>query len=395
LGQPDLETSVVHLYEEDPDHILSWRAFRSGIEPRSEITYGYIIIPKNSCEFVQEWLTNYYSKSIEYNIEISGAKQKEWYDVLFKLAPDVINAMRQNKSIHEKRYHQFSKFSGGALLMVSRQRPSEESIYLQRRAALVFDLAYRRFLDLKKAEAQAREAQIQLALERVRARTMAMHRSEELAETAEVMFYQLQDLGGVPDRIAIGVVDEAAGIVNYWSTDQSGSHIDKKFKGRLNEQTVLSKTYHAWKENKKSLVIDLHGDDLKEWLRFAREEMNIVVNEEQIKDRRVHSLGFFSHGWILVTTHEPQSAETIQILERFASVFNLTYRRFLDLQKAEAQAREAQIEAALEKVRSRSLAMHKSEELQEVVNTVFERLEDLNIEMDSANVAIFAEGKSE
>ena len=33
------------------------------------------------------------------------------------------------------------------------------------------------------------------------------------------------------------------------------------------------------------------------------------------------------------------------VLERFAQVFDLTYTRFLDLQKAEAQAREAQIEA--------------------------------------------------
>jgi len=42
---------------------------------------------------------------------------------------------------------------------------------------------------------------------------------------------------------------------------------------------------------------------------------------------------------------------------RFGKVFQQTYTRFLDLQKAEAQAREAQIEAALERVRSRTLAM--------------------------------------
>ena len=54
------------------------------------------------------------------------------------------------------------------------------------------------------------------------------------------------------------------------------------------------------------------------------------------------------------------------ILERLGKVFEQTYTRFLDLQKAEAQAREAYIEAALEKVRSRSLAMHKSDELSEV-----------------------------
>ena len=51
---------------------------------------------------------------------------------------------------------------------------------------------------------------------------------------------------------------------------------------------------------------------------------------------------------------------------RFGKVFQQTYTRFLDLQKAEAQAREAQIEAALERVRSRTMAMQKSDELQEV-----------------------------
>ena len=46
--------------------------------------------------------------------------------------------------------------------------------------------------------------------------------------------------------------------------------------------------------------------------------------------------------------------------KRFAKVFEQTYTRFLDLQKAEAQAREAQIELALERVRARSMAMHQS-----------------------------------
>ncbi len=36
------------------------------------------------------------------------------------------------------------------------------------------------------------------------------------------------------------------------------------------------------------------------------------------------------------------SADSITILQRFAKVFEQSYTRFLDLQKAEAQAREAQ-----------------------------------------------------
>jgi signal transduction histidine kinase len=327
----------------------------------------------------------------------SPTEKKEYFTELFKQQPwSDLSSEQKNETLTSlggyTRSVAVSKYTSIFIINHHGRKFTADENDILKRFAKVFEQSYTRFLDLKKAESQAREAQIELALERVRARTMAMHRSEELAETAQVMFHQLQELGEIPDRISIGVVDEVKGVVNFWTTDQSGSHINNSFAARLNERTVIEKTYRAWKENEKSLVIDLRGDELKEWIRFAREEMNIVVMDDQIKDRRVHTLAYFSHGWILVTTHEPQKAETIQILERFASVFNLTYRRFLDLQKAEAQAREAQIESTLEKVRSRSLAMHKSEELQEVVNTVFERLQDLNIEMDSCNIAIFKEG---
>src|SRR5204863_7823750 len=72
--------------------------------------------------------------------------------------------------------------------------PGDESEILKR-FAKVFEQAYIRFLDLQKAEAQAREAQIELALERVRARTMAMQKSDELTETSFVLFQQFKDLG--------------------------------------------------------------------------------------------------------------------------------------------------------------------------------------------------------
>ena len=75
-------------------------------------------------------------------------------------------------------------------------------------------------------------------------------------------------------------------------------------------------------------------------------------------------------------------------LKRFAKVFEQTYTRFLDLQKAEAQAREAQIEAALERVRSRSMGMQKSEELREVIQVIYEQLVHLNFNIDAAGFAM-------
>ena len=60
--------------------------------------------------------------------------------------------------------------------------------------------------DLKKALAQARKevgvlkrrAQIEAALECVRTRTRTMHHSDELAETAVLVFQQFEALGMLP-----------------------------------------------------------------------------------------------------------------------------------------------------------------------------------------------------
>ena len=68
------------------------------------------------------------------------------------------------------------------------KEPPNEIKSILVRMGKTFDLAFQRFEDLKQAEAQAREAQIQLALERVRARTMAMQSSEELIDTSDYFF---------------------------------------------------------------------------------------------------------------------------------------------------------------------------------------------------------------
>ena len=72
---------------------------------------------------------------------------------------------------------------------------TEEDIVLFKRFRNVFELAYRRFIDIEQAAAQARDAQIEAALERVRAKVMAMNSSKELPETSFVFGEQLRKLG--------------------------------------------------------------------------------------------------------------------------------------------------------------------------------------------------------
>ncbi|MDX5586414.1 MAG: ATP-binding protein [Aureibaculum sp.] len=270
---------------------------------------------------------------------------------------------------------------------------SDEENSILMRFGKVFQQTYTRFLDLQKAESQAREAQIENTLEKVRSRTMAMHKSEELAETALVLYEQFTILGNIPDRMSIGIFKEETKEIELWSTDQSGSQLDQKFTGSWEKSANMTNIYEAWKADNDSLIVDLSGQKLKTWLKFIREEMKLFVDDSHMMGRRVQQAAFFSHGMLLFTTNEPIAEEIMQLLIRFARVFSQTYTRFLDLQKAEAQAREAQIEHALEKVRSRTMAMQNSSELPEAANNLFLQVQELGIPAWSAGYCIWEDNQ--
>jgi hypothetical protein len=185
-----------------------------------------------------------------------------------------------------------------------------------------------------------KEAIVELALEKLRIKTLAMYRSEQLAETAEVLFEQFRLLGKIPDRMG---VEEESQIVKLWVTDQDGNRLNHDFIFALDEPTSIAKVRQAWFEGKEMITVDLTGDELQTWLRFVKHEVRLSIDESKINGRRVQQAAFFSHGFLLFTTHEPVPPFMMKLLVRFARVFDLTYTRFMDLQKAELQAKEAEL----------------------------------------------------
>ena len=257
---------------------------------------------------------------------------------------------------------------------------SEGENNILKRMGTVFEQTYTRFLDLQKAEAQAREAQIEAALERVRAATMAMHSSSELSEVAAVLFRQMHELGVTPERVNIGIVQEQEGFIEYWSTEQGGRQIDRLFRGSIDEPTTLSKLYAGWKAGQPVLELHQSGKELAQWIGHLTEVLGIPFDERFRQERRVQTAAYFKHGMLLISTPEAVSEESLDLLSRFGKVFEQTYTRFLDLQRAEAQAREAQIEAALERVRARTMAMHNTDDIADTVVTFFEELVGLGLD---------------
>lgn len=271
---------------------------------------------------------------------------------------------------------------------------TEQELEIFERFAKEFRRTYIRFLDIKKAEQQAREAKIEASLERVRARTMGMQQSSELSIVAAELFNQLIEVGIETERINIGIIREEDNAIDFWVTEQGGKQINKHFSGSLKEPILLSKMYRAWKNGEKSLVQDLTGKKLEKWLNYLQNELGIPFKSSLKQERRVQTSAFFSHGLLVVTNPTPIAHEQIGILERFAKVFEQTYTRFLDLQKAEAQAREAQIEASLERVRARSMGMQNSEEIQDVVFLLYDEVHKLGIDSTSVQIEIFRENSN-
>jgi signal transduction histidine kinase len=288
----------------------------------------------------------------------------------------------------------FMKYGCFGVMVATDLTADEKKILV--RFAIEFERTYTRFLDLQKAEAQAREARIEVALEKVRSRTMGMQRSEELGDVATVLFKEMNQL--VKNLWTCGFVlcEKDRAEDEWWLSTETG-FIPAFFLPNTGDR-VHENLYTGWKNGEIYRAEQIEGAELDqhyEWL------MNIPVAKKVFEDmasagfqkpvwQKLHG-AYFSKGYLVIITQVPCKEK--EIFKRFAQVFDLTYTRFLDLQKAEAQIRESQIEAALEKVRSRTMAMQRSEELPEAANSLFLQVQALGIPAWSAGYSIWDEDK--
>ena len=263
------------------------------------------------------------------------------------------------------------------------------------RFARAFDLAHKRFEDLKNSEQQARETQVELALERVRARTMAMQHSNELGEVSHLLNQQVRALGTKTWGCAFNIYGEdestewfgtEAGIMPPYKTPRDKVFLDFYEKGQAGETFYIK---------------EFAGDECKDHYDYM---CTLPVIGEMLNDLKAagHSfptfqidhIAYFKYGYLLFITLEP-ALESHDIFQRFARVFEQTYTRFLDLKAAEEQARQARIEVALERVRAKAMAMQQPEELKDVAQVLRSEMGKLDIEeLETCSIYIKEKGSS-
>nr|WP_249067185.1 ATP-binding protein [Halalkalibaculum roseum] len=276
------------------------------------------------------------------------------------------------------------------------REPTDEKKDIVRRIAAEFGTLYQRFLDLQKAEAQTREAEIQLALERVRARTMAMQKSDELGDVIALISELMESLQiPVHDGVALITFNEDSKDLNEWMANE-GFETATNFHLPYFDHPVISNLWKAREQGQKELIQRYSAEENQSFLNHIFQHTDFRHTPEPVKEYCIAAetyattIAFQKNTAIFINDYSGVSLTDAEmsILHRFAKEFDQTYTRFLDLLKAEAQAREAQIETALERVRSRSMGMQTSAELQNVVKVIFNQLAQFNINAEHAGIVV-------
>ena len=243
----------------------------------------------------------------------------------------------------------------------------------------------------KAVEAQNRELEIESALERVRTVAMSMRTPNDLPDICEILYAEFQLLGFNELRNAMINIyeDDKTYFLNYDYAPGPGknvTHIPYNFHPLINKQ--VSETKNA---GDAFIEFSFAGNELKDFRELRKN--NGEQDDPKLDDCSSLHYYFYSFGTgsIGISTYNAVTEEKKNVLKRFRNVFDLAYKRYIDIAKAEAQAREAQIEAALERVRAKTMAMHSSEDVGDTVATMFNEFVRLGIQTNRCGILIFSD----
>jgi len=281
--------------------------------------------------------------------------------------------------------------------------PPQESLDTLVRFAKAFDLAYKRFEDLKNAEQRARAAQIEMALEKVRSRSLAMHQTAELQEVIVTVNQQFKELGvDISGGAFIVINNDIQNEFYCWGAGGAGDYVQKV------HIPILSRPIsdHLPKEirNRTPFFTESYSNEEKKaffthlfkFLPFSLSSEDKKQNLLSLSGGYSRSCAVSKHTSIFIINHHGKdfSDEENTILKQMARVFEQAYTRFLDLERAEKQAYESNIEASLERVRGMAASMNHSDDLKQIAETMFMELEILKINPLRYGLAIMEDDKT-
>lgn len=250
----------------------------------------------------------------------------------------------------ESLHYYFYSIGMGAIGISAFKPITRGELEILKRFRNVFGLAYRKYMDVKQAEVQARNAQIELGLERVRTKAMAMQKSDDLGNAIEIVFDELGKLNLGIIRCGIGILNKEKRSADVWSTTKADLNKVVQVSGNesMDIHPLLKGAYDSWLKQEDFNYV-LRGADLKEYYKALTganfrlpESQSRVSGDEETEQYYFNAL--FPAGGLFAFGDSEFSNEAKIVMRRFAHVFNLTYTRFNDLKLAEYQSEQARMD---------------------------------------------------
>lgn len=389
LGFTELRNTMINIHNDADEKFLNYDY--SKYAGKSVTKYGYNIHP-----VISRLVTKSRSAHDAFvDIALQGNDFEEWKN--FRKQSGEQDDKRLN-SINHLHYY-FYSIGIGSIGISTFESISEQKLNTLKRFRNVFQLAYQRFTDLTLAEAQAREAQIETALERVRARTMAMQKSTELTSVAHILFEEFKQLNPAISyalsRAFVITVDEEKLVFKLFITTTKDHEQEIAYPISFSEPTNGTPLYESWQQEKPILIKVVEGKEYQSWLKYLDSIGLYVAPEIQSKKQRVNHFIRFSKGFLGVTNDTVLSEELMNLLQRFAKVFDQTYTRFIDLQIAENNANEAIKQASLDRIRANIASMRRVEDLERITPVIWKELSVLGIAFQRCGIFIMDESQSQ
>jgi signal transduction histidine kinase len=240
---------------------------------------------------------------------------------------------------------------------------------------------------LKELAEKNRKLEVEASLDKIRRRTMTMRKSDELSDASALLFHELNQLRIKATRTGVGIFDDENNAMELWTTSVSDKEVLKKLDYfSLYIHPVYENLILARKQQKPYEVTKLKGKQVKHYYESMTAVLTVGQESDYNEEEYFYSF-FFEKGTLNVVTHESLPEEDCIVMTQFANAFGLIYTRFLDLQKAEEQTREALRITALDRVRAEIASMRTVNDLERITPLMWREL--ITVEVPFSRCGIF------
>lgn len=257
----------------------------------------------------------------------------------------------------------------------------------------------------KELAAKTRELKIERAFEKVREYAMSMRQSSDLQYLVNLVAHELNNMN--LDITGVFLVindDEIDKRVTCWGTTGVAETYMKKAIIPFLDRPIYKVLAEATKKGERFFVEEYTKEEKIEFFEHlfkyppysssTPEWKNQVLTREGGYTRSV-SISHYTSIFVVNHFGRKLSDEDNKILKRFGQVFEQSYTRFLDIQKAEALAHETVKQASVARVRGEIASMRTSDDLNRITPIIWRELETLEVPFMRCGVFIVDKEKEQ